>query len=131
MLDIYVGILTQLLVEELYPATVADLQYKLEPSEKGVVLKLNGYNEKIKVRFVKKILWFLKQKLINCIEIIFAARRWSNYENDEELQGQIDGKFILSCYWTIEKVVLQQITEARKACQVSYLFFTYFFFNKQ
>lgn len=55
MLDIYVGILTQLLVEELYPATVADLSYKLEPSEKGVVLKLNGYNEKIKVSFYNNL----------------------------------------------------------------------------
>jgi nardilysin len=53
MLNLYVEILKQLLVEELYPADVADLSYSIEPCEKGIVLKFSGYNQKLHVSLTR------------------------------------------------------------------------------
>ena len=53
MLNLYVEILKQLLVEELYPADIADLFYSIEPQEKGIVLKFSGYNEKLHVSLTR------------------------------------------------------------------------------
>jgi nardilysin len=53
MLNLYVEILKQLLVEELYPADIADLSYSIEPREKGIVLKFSGYNQKLHVSLTR------------------------------------------------------------------------------
>ncbi|PSN38436.1 Nardilysin [Blattella germanica] len=45
--DLYVGILNQMLVEELYPAHAADLECLITAADKGIVLKFKGYNEKL------------------------------------------------------------------------------------
>lgn len=48
-MDLYITVLRLLLVEELYPATVANLNYDITASEKGMTIKVNGFNEKIPV----------------------------------------------------------------------------------
>jgi nardilysin len=53
MLNLYVEILKQLLVEELYPADIADLSYSIEAQERGIVLKFSGYNQKLHVSVTK------------------------------------------------------------------------------
>jgi secreted Zn-dependent insulinase-like peptidase len=58
MLNLYVKILKQLLVEELYPADVADLCYSIFPGDKGIVLKLRGFNQKLPVSLTKCELTF-------------------------------------------------------------------------
>ncbi|EZA59550.1 Nardilysin [Ooceraea biroi] len=47
LMDLYVTILKLLLVEELYPATAANLDYDITASEKGITVKVNGFNEKL------------------------------------------------------------------------------------
>ncbi|XP_075155037.1 nardilysin [Haematobia irritans] len=44
---LYAQLVKYRLAEELYPATVAGLSYQFYSAEKGVVLKTNGYNEKL------------------------------------------------------------------------------------
>ncbi|XP_037935683.1 nardilysin [Teleopsis dalmanni] len=44
---IYAEMIKFCLAEELYPATVAGLTYDFSGAEKGVVLKVNGYNQKV------------------------------------------------------------------------------------
>jgi secreted Zn-dependent insulinase-like peptidase len=53
MLDLYVEILKQLLVEELYPADVADLCCSIFPDDKGIILKFSGFNQKLHVGLTK------------------------------------------------------------------------------
>jgi len=53
MLNLYVEILKLLLVEELYPADMADLSYSIEAQEKGIVLKFSGYNQKLHVSLTR------------------------------------------------------------------------------
>ncbi|KAK2589280.1 hypothetical protein KPH14_007833 [Odynerus spinipes] len=47
LMDLFIGILKQLLVEELYPATAAELKHQIYASQKGLVVKVSGFNEKL------------------------------------------------------------------------------------
>lgn len=50
MLDMFVAVLNKLLFEPLYPATVAGLYYDIQSAEKGLLVKVSGYNQKLPVR---------------------------------------------------------------------------------
>lgn len=49
MLDMFTITLGLQLAEEIYPAALAELEYSILPSERGFLLKLSGYNEKLPV----------------------------------------------------------------------------------
>jgi secreted Zn-dependent insulinase-like peptidase len=53
MLSLYVEILKHLLVEEIYPAEAADLCCSICPGDKGILLKFNGFNQKLPVSLMK------------------------------------------------------------------------------
>ncbi|KAG7214075.1 hypothetical protein KM043_001439 [Ampulex compressa] len=47
MMDLFIGILKQLLVEELYPATAAELNHRIYTGEKGIMMTVNGFNQRL------------------------------------------------------------------------------------
>lgn len=47
MLSLYTLLLRYKIVETLYPATVAGLNYSTYPSEKGILLKVSGYSQNL------------------------------------------------------------------------------------
>ncbi|XP_066596131.1 nardilysin [Prorops nasuta] len=47
MTELYTIIMKQMLVEELYPATVAELEQECLPRNRGLEIKLNGFNQKL------------------------------------------------------------------------------------
>ncbi|XP_047363441.1 nardilysin-like [Vespa velutina] len=47
LMDLFIEILKQLLVEELYPATAAELKHQMYTGQKGIVVKVSGFNEKL------------------------------------------------------------------------------------
>ncbi|XP_015592336.1 nardilysin isoform X2 [Cephus cinctus] len=47
MMDLFVAILKHLLVEELYPANAAELNYQIYTGDKGIIVKVNGFNQKL------------------------------------------------------------------------------------
>ncbi|XP_012218457.1 nardilysin-like [Linepithema humile] len=47
LMALYVNVLKLLLVEELYSATTARLDYSIIACEKGIIIKLDGFNEKL------------------------------------------------------------------------------------
>ncbi|XP_076237531.1 nardilysin [Calliopsis andreniformis] len=47
LMDLYVITLKQLLAEELYPAIAAELNHEIYTRDKGIVIKVNGYNQKL------------------------------------------------------------------------------------
>lgn len=49
MVDMFAIMLTLQLSEEIYPAALAELEYAIHTAERGFVLKINGYNEKLPV----------------------------------------------------------------------------------
>lgn len=55
MMDLMVTILKQLLVEELYPANAAELNYQVYTGDKGIVVKVFGFNQKLPVGMISPI----------------------------------------------------------------------------
>lgn len=49
MLDIILNMLVVAITEELYPAIAADLSYTFAVHEKGLMIKISGFNEKLPV----------------------------------------------------------------------------------
>lgn len=49
-MDIFVSMLTIQLSEEAYPALLAELSYSFTVKDRGITLKIEGYNEKLPVR---------------------------------------------------------------------------------
>lgn len=49
MSSLFVLLIKYFVVEELYPATCAGLDYNMFTVEQGIILKLHGYNEKIHI----------------------------------------------------------------------------------
>lgn len=45
----FINLLGVQLSEEAYPATAAELNYSISIGDKGIVIKVNGYNEKLPV----------------------------------------------------------------------------------
>ncbi|KAG8238764.1 hypothetical protein J437_LFUL018637, partial [Ladona fulva] len=49
MLDLFVGLLRQQLVEDVYAAEVAGLSLEINPSNKGIVIKVHGFHHKLPI----------------------------------------------------------------------------------
>lgn len=45
----FINLLGIQLTEEVYPATAAELNYSISIGDKGIIIKVNGYNEKLPV----------------------------------------------------------------------------------
>lgn len=48
-MDIFVSLLKHLIVEDLYAASAAELKYDIVTSDKGIVVKVYGFNQKLPV----------------------------------------------------------------------------------
>lgn len=51
-MDLLVTILKQLLIEELYPANAAELSHQINTGDKGIIVKVSGFNQKLPVRIL-------------------------------------------------------------------------------
>ncbi|XP_069175846.1 nardilysin-like [Procambarus clarkii] len=47
LLDLYLNLFEQLVMEDVYPASMAQYRYSIKATPKGLVIKMNGFNEKL------------------------------------------------------------------------------------
>ncbi|XP_042206684.1 nardilysin-like [Homarus americanus] len=47
LLDLYLNLFQQQVMEDVYPANMAQYQYSISASERGIVIKMNGFNQKL------------------------------------------------------------------------------------
>lgn len=83
MMTLFAALLKYQLVEKLYPATSADLEYKCYSSEKGLVLKVSGYNQKLHI-IVDEFTKYLKRLADDVTEDqfrVFVQQQFKTYEN--------------------------------------------------
>lgn len=52
---LYVSILKLLSAEELYPATAAGLDYTINDGDKGITIKINGFDKKLPVSAIEDV----------------------------------------------------------------------------
>ncbi|XP_046670211.1 nardilysin [Homalodisca vitripennis] len=106
MLDLFIYILRQSLVEELYPAKVAQLNYSFHSGEKGLVIILNGFNEKLKALLYYIIRGINSLKMDLDKDLVFAMkdelkRSYSNSNlKTNFLVREVRMSILLENFWT-------------------------------
>lgn len=108
MTDLLVAILKQLLVEELYPATAAELTHHIEHGEKGLLIKVSGFNQKLPL-----VLEAITKCLAKCSDLV-----------TQDLFQVRDARKFSECQLSVDNV--NWIT-ARKIMTVTYIFCKYMF----
>lgn len=110
MLNLYVEILKQLLVEELYPADIADLSYSIEPRQKGIVLKFSGYNQKLHLLLeavVNRMAEFessLTSGLFEAVKEMQSRRFYNNCLKPEKFCLDLQLSLLMQVHWnTVDK----------------------------
>lgn len=74
MADLYIKYLTLLLIEEMYPAMIAKMEYKLASTKKGLLFEFYGFNHKIELlvkaimKFVVKFPTLIEQDMFEAIK---------------------------------------------------------------
>lgn len=58
MQDMFVCLLKQQLVEEVYPADMAGLSFEIEFSDQGFILKVYGFHDKLPVSNIFIVIFF-------------------------------------------------------------------------
>lgn len=110
MLNLYVEILKQLLVEELYPADMADLSYSIEAREKGIVLKFSGYNQKLHLLLeavVNRVVEFensLTSNIFEALKEMQSRRFYNNCLKPEKFCRDLQLSLLMQVRWnTVDK----------------------------
>ncbi|XP_053683662.1 nardilysin-like [Sabethes cyaneus] len=94
------------IAEDLYPATVAGLVYEIYASEKGIVLKVYGYNEKtpIIVNEIARAMRLFNQRLKVDVFEVMKKELAKSYNNDilktNKLNRDIRLKVVQKTFWT-------------------------------
>ncbi|XP_071442701.1 nardilysin-like [Hetaerina americana] len=106
MLDMFVFLLEQQLMEEIYPADMAGLSYSVKPSDRGIVLKVNGFHDKLPL-LLEIILKHMMQFRKNLNENMFQALKktqlqtyYNHFLQPEELARDVYLTLILQTHWS-------------------------------
>ncbi|RZF43235.1 hypothetical protein LSTR_LSTR016530 [Laodelphax striatellus] len=106
MMELFVSILKQLVIEETYPALVANLNCAMKSHNKGFILKVKGYNQKLDIlleQLVKCIVSFNKDTTVELFDTIRQEMRKA-YSNSclktETLGTELRLKLLMNPYWT-------------------------------
>lgn len=110
MLDLFIGILKQLLAEVLYPATMAQLNYAIRTGERGILLAVDGYNQKLDhllKTIIKNMVAFNKNITPALFHAMKAELKKSYYNSCLKagfLNRDIRMSVLLHTYWnTVDK----------------------------
>ncbi|XP_049291275.1 nardilysin-like isoform X2 [Anopheles funestus] len=94
------------IAEELYPAEVAGLNYELYPAEKGLVLKIDGYNEKLPIivdeisatmgRFAE----IFRESVFDVIKVKLEKAYYNELMKPNKLNRDVRLKLVQLNHWT-------------------------------
>ncbi|KAJ9601642.1 hypothetical protein L9F63_000175, partial [Diploptera punctata] len=105
-MGLYVQILRQMLIEELYPAIVADLNCSITASDKGIVLKFYGYNEKLDllleavVNCMARFNNYLTPELFAALKDVQAKYYYNTFLKPAKLSKDLRMSLLLQTHWS-------------------------------
>ncbi|XP_052564795.1 nardilysin isoform X2 [Culex pipiens pallens] len=116
--SLYSSMLKFQIAEDLYPASVAGLNYEIYAAEKGIVLKVDGYNEKLPIivdEITKSMQYFDKNMsadVFNVIKKKLAKTYYNEVIKASKLNRDVRLKVVQEIYWTtVERFhVLKNLT---------------------
>ncbi|GJQ75861.1 hypothetical protein Trydic_g17927 [Trypoxylus dichotomus] len=104
--DMFINLLGVQLTEEIYPATAAELNYAISVGDKGIIIKVDGYNEKLPT-LLNLILTYFKKVSENLTVAIFEAVKdkltkvyHNKFLKPFDLAKDIRLSILLNHYWT-------------------------------
>ncbi|KRT84342.1 Peptidase, partial [Oryctes borbonicus] len=104
--DMFINLLGVQLTEEIYPATAAELNYSISVGDKGIIIKVDGYNEKLPT-LLNLILTYFKKVSANLTKDIFEAVKdkltkvyHNKFLKPFDLAKDIRLSILLNNYWT-------------------------------
>ncbi|XP_058827412.1 nardilysin-like isoform X2 [Topomyia yanbarensis] len=104
--SLYCSVLKFQIAEELYPASVAGLDYEIYPAEKGIVLKVDGYNQKlpIVVSEITKAMQGFDNNINPDVFEVIKKKLAKSYYNEiikaSKLNREIRLKIVQQTFWT-------------------------------
>ncbi|XP_018577073.1 nardilysin [Anoplophora glabripennis] len=124
MLDIILNMFVIAITEELYPATAADLSYSFSVHEKGLMIKVSGYNEKLPlvIEVISKYLVTLNdhltEEMFSAVKDKVVKSYYNKLIKPSTLSKDVRLKLLVSNSWTpvdkhsaIVNVTLEQVKQ--------------------
>lgn len=116
--SLYSSMLKFQIAEDMYPASVAGLNYELYAAEKGIVLKVDGYNEKLPIivdEITKAMQYFdrnMSADVFNVIKKKLSKTYYNEIIKASKLNRDVRLKVVQEIYWTtVERFhVLKNLT---------------------
>uniref|UniRef100_A0A1B6BXU5 Nardilysin n=1 Tax=Clastoptera arizonana TaxID=38151 RepID=A0A1B6BXU5_9HEMI len=106
MQDLLITILIQTLAEEVYSANMANLQYSISPSEKGIVISVQGFNEKLNcllqtiIKYFKSLSSEVSLGLFNAMKENQRKDYYNKSLKSNNLARDTRMSLLLQFYWT-------------------------------
>ncbi|XP_053986881.1 nardilysin-like isoform X2 [Hylaeus volcanicus] len=106
LIDLFVKILKWLLVEELYPATTAQLNYEIYTSDKGIMLKVNGFNQKLPLllttiaKSIADCTTLVTKELYNVVKEQHMKNYYNTFLRPKKLVKDARLSLLLSTHWS-------------------------------
>ncbi|XP_065095292.1 nardilysin-like isoform X1 [Ochlerotatus camptorhynchus] len=106
LMSLYTSMLKFQIAEDLYPATVAGLNYEIYASEKGIILKVDGYNQKLPIivdEITKAMRDFdqnMNSEVFDVIKKKLAKAYYNEIIKASKLNRDIRLKVVQDTFWT-------------------------------
>ncbi|CAK9817833.1 Nrdc [Anthophora plagiata] len=105
MMELYVTLLQLLLVEVLYPATVASLSHEIHSIDLGIVLSVNGFNQKLPLLLVAIANCIanspeLTEEFFEVIKDTQAKSYYNTFKKPNKLILDVRLSILMQVYWT-------------------------------
>ncbi|XP_029044201.2 nardilysin [Osmia bicornis bicornis] len=105
LLELFVSILKQLLVEKLYPATVARLNYEMCMSDKGILLIVHGFNQKLPLlltiiaKYIADSTNLVSEELFDAMKEKTIQEYYNTFLKPKKLVKDVGLSILMLVYW--------------------------------
>nr|XP_033337586.1 nardilysin-like isoform X2 [Megalopta genalis] len=107
MMDLFVSILGQLMTEQLYPAIGVNLNYEIYTRDKGIVLKVSGFNQKVPLvlftiaRYIAEYSTLITEELFNVMKKEVIKGYYNKFLRPNELVDDVRLSILLLVHWSM------------------------------
>ncbi|XP_062565638.1 nardilysin isoform X2 [Armigeres subalbatus] len=105
--SLYTSMLKFKIAEDLYPATVGGLNYEVYAAEKGIVLKVDGYNEKLPIivdeitRAMRDFKQNINSEVFDVIKKKLAKAYYNEIIKASKLSRDVRLKVVQETFWSV------------------------------
>ncbi|XP_017877300.1 nardilysin-like [Ceratina calcarata] len=104
--DLFVVVLKYLLEETLYPALVAELHHEIDTTEKGIIINVNGFNQKLPLvlmnvaKCLKEIPALITEELFDVLKHAQIKRYYNDFVKPKHLIRHVRLSILMLTHWT-------------------------------